>query len=76
MYVGNPVLSAFFRPLFRTDTGDAHPGMRGFTKDVYERMDLRTTGMEFNLVAGQAGSTLKQPCSACISVGRINKNTM
>jgi len=35
------------RLLFRTDIGDSHCGMRGFTKDVYERMDLRTTGMEF-----------------------------
>ena len=46
-YVGNPVLSGLLRLLFRTDIGDSHCGMRGFTKDVYERMDLRTTGMEF-----------------------------
>ncbi len=46
-YVGNPVLSGLLRLLFRTDIGDSQCGMRGFTKDVYERMDLRTTGMEF-----------------------------
>lgn len=46
-YVGNPVLSGLLRLLFRTDIRDSHCGMRGFTKDIYERMDLRTAGMEF-----------------------------
>ena len=46
-YIGNPVLSRILKLFFRTDIGDAHCGMRGFTKDVYQRMDLRTTGMEF-----------------------------
>src|SRR5436190_4446542 len=46
-YIGNPVLSGILKLFFRTDIGDAHCGMRGFTKSVYGRMDLRTTGMEF-----------------------------
>jgi glycosyltransferase involved in cell wall biosynthesis len=46
-YIGNPVLSGILNLFFRTGMGDAHCGMRGFTKDVYQRMDLRTTGMEF-----------------------------
>jgi len=46
-YVGNPVLSGLLRVLFGTSIGDSHCGMRGFRKDVYRRMDLRTTGMEF-----------------------------
>jgi glycosyltransferase involved in cell wall biosynthesis len=46
-YVGNPALSGTLNLFFRTGIGDAHCGMRGFTKDVYQRMDLRTTGMEF-----------------------------
>jgi glycosyltransferase involved in cell wall biosynthesis len=46
-YVGNPVLSGLLRLLFRTDIRDSHCGMRGFTRNVFERMDLRTTGMEF-----------------------------
>jgi len=45
-YIGNPLLSGLLNLLFRTGMGDAHCGMRGFTKDVFERMDLRTTGME------------------------------
>lgn len=46
-YFGNPVLSGLLNLFFQTGVGDAHCGMRGFTKDVYRRLDLRTTGMEF-----------------------------
>jgi len=46
-YIGNPILSGILKLFFHTDINDAHCGMRGFTKDVYQRMDLRTTGMEF-----------------------------
>lgn len=46
-YIGNPVLSGILKILFHTNIGDSHCGMRGFTKDAYLRMDLRTTGMEF-----------------------------
>jgi glycosyltransferase involved in cell wall biosynthesis len=46
-YVGNPVLSGILNLFFRSGIGDAHCGMRGFTKDAYMRLDLRTTGMEF-----------------------------
>ncbi len=46
-YIGNPVLSWLVRLLFHTSIGDSHCGMRGFTKEIYRRMDLRTTGMEF-----------------------------
>ncbi len=46
-YIGNPILSGILRICFHANIGDSHCGMRGFTKDVYERMDLRTTGMEF-----------------------------
>jgi len=46
-YVGNPILSGLLGVLFGTTIGDSQCGMRGFRKDVYRRMDLRTTGMEF-----------------------------
>ncbi len=46
-YIGNPVLSGIGRLFFRGETGDFHCGLRGFSKDAFERMDLRTTGMEF-----------------------------
>jgi glycosyltransferase involved in cell wall biosynthesis len=46
-YFGNPVMTAILNLMFHTGIGDAHTGMRGFTKDVFARMDLRTTGWEF-----------------------------
>jgi glycosyltransferase involved in cell wall biosynthesis len=46
-YFGNPVMTAILNVMFRTGIRDAHTGMRGFTKDVFRRMDLRTTGWEF-----------------------------
>jgi glycosyltransferase involved in cell wall biosynthesis len=46
-YIGNPGLTAVLNVLFRSGIGDSHCGMRGFTRDVFERMDLRSSGMEF-----------------------------
>ncbi len=46
-YLGNPVLTGILNLLFRTGISDAHCGMRGFTREAYERMHLRTSGMEF-----------------------------
>jgi glycosyltransferase involved in cell wall biosynthesis len=45
-WVGNPVLSALLRFLFGGTVSDAHCGMRAFTRDAAERMDLRGGGME------------------------------
>ena len=46
-YVGNPGLSALLNLFFGAGVGDSHCGMRGFTRAVYDRMDLRSSGMEF-----------------------------
>jgi glycosyltransferase involved in cell wall biosynthesis len=46
-YLGNPVLSFLGSALFHAPIGDFHCGMRAFSKDAYERLALRTTGMEF-----------------------------
>jgi glycosyltransferase involved in cell wall biosynthesis len=46
-WVGNPVLTAISRVFFNAPVGDTHCGLRAFTKDAYERMRLRATGMEF-----------------------------
>jgi glycosyltransferase involved in cell wall biosynthesis len=46
-YVGNPVLTGILNLFFRTGVKDAHCGMRAVRRDVLERLDLRTTGMEF-----------------------------
>jgi len=46
-YLGNPVLSRIGRLFFNSPVGDFHCGLRGFRKAAIERLDLRTTGMEF-----------------------------
>lgn len=46
-YIGNPFLSFIGRIFFRTHVGDFLCGLRGITKSCYNRLDLRTTGMEF-----------------------------
>lgn len=46
-YIGNPGLTAVLNVLFHSGIGDSHCGMRGFTREVFDRMDLRSSGMEF-----------------------------
>lgn len=46
-YVGNPVLSGLLNLFFRARISDSHCGMRGLTKEAYQRMELHTSGMEF-----------------------------
>jgi len=46
-YLGNPVLTAVGRLFFHSPSHDFHCGLRAFRKDSYERMEIRSTGMEF-----------------------------
>ena len=48
-HLGNPALTTILNHFFHAGIGDAYCGMRGFTKRVYQRIDARTTGMEFAL---------------------------
>jgi len=60
-YFGNPILSLIARIAFRTEIGDFHCGMRAFTRGAFERMQMRTTGMEFatEMVASAAHQRLR-----------------
>ena len=46
-YIGNPALSGLGRLFFDCPVKDFHCGLRGFSRDAYERLDIQTTGMEF-----------------------------
>ena len=46
-WLGNPLFSVLARLWFRTGVHDINCGMRGFTLDLYKRLGLRCTGMEF-----------------------------
>jgi glycosyltransferase involved in cell wall biosynthesis len=63
-YVGNPALSSLLNLFFRAGIGDSHCGMRGFTRAVYDKMDLRSTGMEFAsefvIKAAQLGAKISE----------------
>jgi glycosyltransferase involved in cell wall biosynthesis len=44
---GNPMFSHMTRWMFHAPIHDVNCGMRGFTKELYDRLNLRCTGMEF-----------------------------
>jgi glycosyltransferase involved in cell wall biosynthesis len=45
-YIGNPILSFIGQLFFKTPAKDFHCGLRGFTKEAVQKMNLQTTGME------------------------------
>jgi glycosyltransferase involved in cell wall biosynthesis len=44
---GNPMFSLLVRHMFWSPIHDVYCGLRGFTKELYNRLDQRCTGMEF-----------------------------
>lgn len=46
-WIGNPVLSWMVRKMFRIPVMDVYCGLRGFRRALYDRLDMRCTGMEF-----------------------------
>ncbi len=46
-WIGNPGFSLMARWMFHAPIHDAYCGLRAFTKELYQRLDLRCTGMEF-----------------------------
>lgn len=46
-YIGNPILSSLLRFFFKTSLSDSHCGYRSFTREAFDRMQLKTPGMEF-----------------------------
>jgi len=48
-YIGNPGLSWLVNFFFGAGVGDSYCGMRGFRRTLYDKLDLRSSGMEFAL---------------------------
>ncbi len=46
-YIGNPLFTRLLNLLFKTNISDSHCGMRAITREAYERLDLKSEGMEF-----------------------------
>lgn len=63
-WFGNPVLSWLVRQMFRIPINDVYCGMRGFTRELYQRLDLRSPGMEFAtemiIKSGLHGASMSQ----------------
>lgn len=45
-YLGNPVLTWLLNRFFHVGIGDAHCGLRAFSREAFDRMELECTGME------------------------------
>jgi glycosyltransferase involved in cell wall biosynthesis len=45
--IGNPVLSGIGKLFFACPVGDFHCGIRGYSREAFDRLELQTTGMEF-----------------------------
>ncbi len=46
-WIGNPLFSLMVRKMFLAPIHDVYCGLRGFTKDLFQKLQLRCTGMEF-----------------------------
>jgi glycosyltransferase involved in cell wall biosynthesis len=46
-YIGNPLLTFLLNLFFNIGVSDVHCGMRAFTREALQRMNLKTKGMEF-----------------------------
>ena len=59
-YFGNPALTRIGRLFFGSPVNDFYCGLRGFQKDAYRALGLRTTGMEFATEMVVKATLLKQ----------------
>jgi glycosyltransferase involved in cell wall biosynthesis len=73
-YLGNPVLSWLARAVHDVPIGDFHCGMRGLRRDTWERLQVRTPGMEFAtemiVNASQAGLRIGEVPTTLAKDGR------
>jgi glycosyltransferase involved in cell wall biosynthesis len=46
-WLGNPMFSWLVRRMFKAPIHDVYCGLRGFTRELYDQLELRSTGMEF-----------------------------
>ncbi|RIK88648.1 MAG: dolichol-P-glucose synthetase [Planctomycetota bacterium] len=46
-WLGNPMFSWLVRRMFAAPIHDVYCGLRGFTRELFDRLDLRASGMEF-----------------------------
>lgn len=73
-WFGNPLLSWLVRRMFRIPIHDVYCGMRGFTRRLYDQLDLRSPGMEFAtemiIKSGLQGARMSQVAITLYPDGR------
>lgn len=60
-WLGNPILTAVGRRLFKVDVGDFHCGIRAAQRDALQELHLQTVGMEYatEMIARAAQAKLR-----------------
>jgi len=79
-YIGNPALTFILRLLFGAKVSDAHCGFRAIKKSAFEKLGLRTPGMEFAsemiIKAVQKGLKIKEiPITYHRRIGKSKMNS-
>ena len=46
-YIGNPFLSYICKKLYKIEIGDFHCGLRGYETEKINKINLKTSGMEY-----------------------------
>ena len=76
---GNPMLSRLARLMFGVPVHDIYCGMRGFTRKLYEGLDLRCSGMEFAtemvIKSSRKGEPITEVPITLHPDGRINRGS-
>ncbi|GAB4431856.1 MAG: glycosyltransferase family 2 protein [bacterium] len=63
-YIGTPIMTWVLNRLFKTNISDCNCGMRAFTKEAYEKLNLKSPGWEYAsemvIKAGLVGLRIKE----------------
>lgn len=79
-FIGTPAISLLLRIFSGSRLGDSQCGIRAFTREAHQRMDLRSTGMELAsemiLKASRRGlKVAERPVPYAVRVGETKLNT-
>ena len=80
-YIGSPIINLIIRRFIGLRVGDSQSGFRAFTRDAYERMKLRSCGMELasEMIVNAAREGLQVtevPAPYSVRLGESKLNTV
>jgi glycosyltransferase involved in cell wall biosynthesis len=78
-WLGNPLFTLMTRAMFGAKVNDVYCGLRGFSKDLFDRLRLRCTGMEFApemiIKASLAGARIEEVPVTLHQDGRTSRKS-